>query len=72
MDVYGFSEGNIRSMAEGGPFAYDMKATQMAVGNVSETLTMPPGTYVLVFQFHSPSQDVTTSSNIEWDVTWNE
>lgn len=71
MDVYGFSEGNIRSMAEGGPFAYDLKATKMAVGNVSQTLTMPPGTYMLVFQYHSPAQDLTTEATYEWSVTWN-
>jgi hypothetical protein len=72
MDVYGFSEGNIRSMAEGGPFAYDLKATELAVGNVSRTLTMPPRTYILAFLFHSPAQDLTTESTYEWSVAWNE
>jgi hypothetical protein len=72
MDIYAFSDGNIRSMAEGGPFAYDLKATKLGAGNISEAVTMPPGLYILALLSHDPAPDLATETSYQWNVTWNE
>jgi hypothetical protein len=48
-DLFVFSEGNIRSMAEGGPFAFNIKASILMTGNVTGEALIPKGVFIFCF-----------------------
>jgi hypothetical protein len=57
VDVVGFSYGNIRSMAEGGPFAYDLAITKMHAGNMSGEFVIPAGYYFIYLTGHNKTAE---------------
>ena len=57
VDVIGFSDGNVRSMTEGGPFAYDLDLFRPHSGNATGELEMPRGNYLIYFVGHNMALD---------------
>ncbi|MGD1060819.1 MAG: hypothetical protein ABR879_05120 [Methanomassiliicoccales archaeon] len=55
-DVYAFTEGNIRSMAEGGPFAYDSDASRIGAANETGEALVPAGLFVVLMSSHGAAQ----------------
>ena len=47
-NLYCFNEANIMSMAEGGPYAYDIGMTKLDITNVTENAVVPSGYYTIV------------------------
>ncbi|MDD1769637.1 MAG: hypothetical protein LUO79_00990 [Methanomassiliicoccales archaeon] len=48
VDICAFSETNLRSMAEGGPFAYNVQVTRVGAGNESGDAVVPSGLFMIV------------------------
>jgi hypothetical protein len=57
IDVYVFSESNIRSMATGGPFACDLGLTRVHASNETGDAMIFPGLYVIFATGHSNNID---------------
>jgi hypothetical protein len=55
IDVYVFSEGNIVSMANGGPFAYDIALTRIHASSDLGEAIVSPGLYIIFATSHSGS-----------------
>jgi hypothetical protein len=53
VDVYVFSQSNIVSMANGGPFAYDIALTRIHASTESGKAIVSPGLYVILATAHS-------------------
>jgi hypothetical protein len=53
VDVLAFSDGNIRSMAEGGPFAYDPSLYRLHSGDMNGIVDLPRGFYFIFFTGHT-------------------
>ncbi len=67
VDVIGFSEGNVRSMAEGGPFAYDMDLYMLHGSRTTGVLEMPAGYYFIYFTGHNNTAG--PSGFFHWNLT---
>jgi hypothetical protein len=65
-NVYGFSEANIRSMAENGPYAYDMAVTRLHVANETVDTILPSGLYVLILGGHGAEN---SSGRFDYEVS---
>lgn len=57
VDVMGFSEGNVRSMAERGPFAYDLNLYMVHANRTTGSLEMPAGYYFIYFIGHTKTAE---------------
>ena len=68
VDVIGFSEGNIRSMAEGGPFAYDLDLHRSHLGNATGELELPKGYYFIYLTSNDPVLDGSQGA-FHWSIT---
>ena len=69
VDVLAYSDGNIRSMAEGGPFAFDPRLTRLHSGNMTGEIILPRGFYWIVFVGHTDHADI-TEPYPHHSVTW--
>ncbi len=56
VDVWAFSESNLRSMADGGPFAYDLSLSRWGVTNQSGDVLVPVGVFVVSLGMHGDGQ----------------
>jgi hypothetical protein len=66
VDVFAFSDGNVRSMAEGGPFAYDPGLYRLHSGNMDGTIDLPRGFYFIFFNGHTTVNEST--SHFLWTI----
>jgi hypothetical protein len=66
-DVIGFSDGNIRSMAEGGPFAYDLDLFIMHSGNTTGGLEIPKGHFFMFVTTHGATDG--TQGTFQWTLS---
>lgn len=69
VDVISYSEGNIRSMAEGGPYAYDTNLFILHSGNATGDLEIPKGFFYVVFFGHNPTTEP-SSGVFSWKITY--
>jgi hypothetical protein len=68
VDVISYSDGNIRSMAEGGPFAYDPNLYRLHSGNATGELEIPRGFFFMAFIGHNPTTEP-SSGKFSWKLT---
>ncbi len=66
MDICAYSETDILSMVEGGPYAFDKNMTVNHVGNVTGVDEIPPGYFYIRLTGHqSPDSEVSFVGDIE-------
>ncbi len=69
VDILAFGDGNIRSMAEGGPYAFDPRLTGAHAGDLSDEMIIPVGFYAITFIGQTQYRDQTAHSSFTWILT---